>query len=68
MSEPKFERRHYKAVAEVMRNVLADLAPARFEEGDRPLPWRKIKQELGTMFIRDNPRFDRGRFEEACEP
>jgi hypothetical protein len=67
MSEPKFERRHYKAVAEVLRNVLADLGHSDADPRP-PMSWRKIKQELGTMFIRDNPRFDRGRFEEACEP
>ena len=65
MSEPKFERRHYCAVAEVLRVVLHDIA-----QPHEPVPfaWRRIKQDLGTMFIRDNPRFDRGKFEEACEP
>lgn len=68
MSEPKFERRHYKAVAEVMSHVLADLSFPRTGGDARPFLWSKLKQELGTMFIRDNPRFDRGKFEEACEP
>lgn len=59
MKEPKFERRHMKAIAEVMQ----DCYP-----GVRGGWWEVVKTRMGDMLAKDNPRFDRGRFEEACEP
>jgi len=60
MKEPKFERRHMNAVAEVVR-VVGNVC-------DRGPCWQMMKAELADMFARDNPRFKRGKFEEACEP
>lgn len=61
MKEPKFQRRHYKQIAAVLRKVAADWG--------RDAPhWSVIKTEMGHMLSVDNPRFDVGRFEEACEP
>ena len=61
MKEPKFERRHYKMIAAVIRDVA--------NHWGRTSPaWSCIKTEMGDMLAADNPRFDRGRFEEACEP
>jgi hypothetical protein len=64
MSEPKFERRHYCAIAEVIRECRSsgNLTPREAAFG------RMFKTKIGDMLAVDNPRFDRGRFEEACEP
>ena len=60
--KPRFQKRHYEAVAAVMSSV------AREFYGNRLPVWEKTKTKLGDHFINDNPSFDRGRFEEACEP
>lgn len=59
MKEPKFQRRHYEVLAAVMRDC---------HPGDSYSWWRVAKTKLGDALAEDNPRFDRGRFEEACEP
>jgi hypothetical protein len=68
MSEPKFARRHYEAVAKVMRK--AELMRQTYSPNgcEAATTWKNIRRELAVMFTADNPRFDRGRFEEACEP
>lgn len=48
-------RKHYIAIATVLRNI-SDRATRRAVVG-----------ELLTLFKRDNPRFDCGRFIEACD-
>ena len=58
---PNFERRHYRMMAELLRKVAVE------RDMSRP-SFNLIKTLLGDMFYRDNPRFDRGKFEEACEP
>jgi len=68
MKEPKFERRHYRAVADVLRSVLGRPEFHGYGANERPMQWTAIKTEMGRMFKADNPRFNAGKFEEACEP
>jgi hypothetical protein len=62
MSEPKFARRHYEAIAEIMRRTQSN------NDGGGADIWWSIREELTNLFAADNPRFHRSRFKEACEP
>jgi hypothetical protein len=58
----RFARRHYNAVAALLREnqpTADDVAPGEL--------WGMIRDSFSRMFMRDNPRFDRFRFEDACE-
>jgi len=68
MKEPKFARRHYKLIAAVMRECAVARPPIDMSDHINNARWGIIKVRMGDMLARDNPRFDRGRFEEACEP
>lgn len=59
MSNPAFQHRHYKAIADVI-NELRDAPSANsvFTE--------LLISRFGDMFQRDNDRFVRSRFEGAC--
>ena len=62
MATSMFSRRHYEAVAAILRDA-----------GNPPcdhaafLMWRTIYDRFATMFEADNPRFDRAKFQEECE-
>ena len=58
---PNFERRHYRIFAELLKDELRETDMPRFT-------FNRLKTIIGNVFAADNPRFDRGRFEEACEP
>ena len=69
-----FTRRHYVAIAEVLKQYSAD-EDAWIEkhgdvwvtaDGDTSRPRAHIK--LAQMFAADNPRFDMVKFFDACEP
>jgi hypothetical protein len=63
MSKPKFERRHYIAIAELLRNQIPDdgsVANHKF--------WARIREAMADMFADDNDHFNRPRFMDACEP
>jgi hypothetical protein len=68
MKQPKFERRHYRAIAAVLRDVAVECGVMQFGANERLMQWTAMKTEMSDMLKADNPRFDRGRFEEACEP
>jgi predicted thioredoxin/glutaredoxin len=57
-----FQQRHFEAIATMMQ----DLQPV--DEPDAFLQWLQTRAALGRLFMRENPRFDVGRFERACEP
>jgi len=63
MKEPKFQRRHYRKIAEVLR----ECHPLHHDHTGSAR-WGILKVLMGDMLAKDNPRFDRGKFEEACEP
>jgi|TARA_R110002167_G_scaffold133155_1_gene317880 hypothetical protein len=60
-----FTRRHYEAIAEVLKEYFAEQDYAETHD-IRPRP--SIEGALATMFEADNPRFDYVRFYNACEP
>jgi len=60
MKEPMFQRRHMKEIAAVISEFGRNHC--------RDLHWQAIKVTMGDMLAEDNPRFNRGKFEEACEP
>ena len=58
MSAPMFSRRHYVAVAGLVR------AAGYLETRNRG----QLVSDLSGLFAHDNERFQPGRFEAACEP
>lgn len=55
---PRFQQRHYEAIAEVFtKSYLA---------GDSA--WLYLRNDLAAMFKADNPKFKPERFKAACEP
>jgi hypothetical protein len=63
-SRNKFAKRHYEAIATAMQEA------KRLTEynGYDNIGWQFALAELSRSFMRDNPRFDRDRFERACKP
>jgi hypothetical protein len=54
-SSPKWTRRHYEQTAALIRNL-------------DPVARDANIQSYANVFTKDNPRFDRARFIEACTP
>ena len=63
----KFERRHYEAVAAVVRSCHPDTGGGTLLNIGKS-EWEIVKFKMANMFEIDNPRFDRAKFDEACEP
>jgi hypothetical protein len=62
LPKERFSKRHYVRIAEVIRELGRD-------DLDLPRPmFNRIKKSFGDMLAADNPRFNKGKFEEACEP
>ena len=59
----KFAKRHYFAIAEVIREYNAD---ANGNVSQR-IHATQLRDRLADMFADDNERFNRPRFEKACE-
>lgn len=58
---PKFQQRHYVAIAEVVNGL-------RSSDNTDNLTMGMLQHRLCEMFIADNPAFDRDRFQAACKP
>ena len=58
----KFQRRHFAAIAEIIRK--ARLRP----NDDVAEAIDDIEQDLADLFRADNPRFEAPRFYAACDP
>lgn len=58
----KFERRHYEAIAEVLRGVRADIS----DNMSPALVLGKVEAELVRTFSRDNGSFQPERFRKAA--
>jgi hypothetical protein len=57
MATSMFSRRHYEAIAAILRaNRIA-----------KPELWEDIRDDLGALFEADNEKFTRTKWEEACE-
>jgi hypothetical protein len=54
-----FNKRHYEAIAEAL-NEARDGNPLDL------LDFNVLVEALANLFSRDDPRFDRKRFEDAC--
>lgn len=54
-------KKHYKAIAEIIFRC-----PGSWEGNTRTLNESELITRLGDYFRRDNPSFDRNRFERAC--
>lgn len=61
MKQPKFDKRHRKTIAAAVSKE-ARLCPLTRAE------LRRLKTLMGDMLAKDDPGFDRSKFEEACEP
>ena len=59
---PKFSRRHYVAVAEVLNDAFTLY---NYDRSEAPAVLYILTDRMGLMFAEDNPRFDLGRFCEA---
>lgn len=55
----KYQRRHYLAIADTLKDASTDDLFAYTETV-------RIANKLADLFMRDNPRFDRQRFLHAC--
>lgn len=55
---PKFQRRHYEAIAEVLREVRESQQIPAFELASVHL----VAAKCAEVFARDNPRFVRAKF------
>jgi len=62
MSSPKFSRRHYVAVAEVLSESFDMFSKDRRQT---PAVLYALTDKMAYMFQDDNPRFDFARFWEA---
>lgn len=65
---PHFAKRHYEALALIMR----DTQPPKANDGilgydDQVCQWENCRDRLIQMLEQDNPRFDKSRFIAACE-
>ena len=58
---PKFEKRHYKVMANIIKGQLRLLDTTREREAIHT-----FKAVLADYFAADNPRFDRDKFIAAC--
>lgn len=59
----KFQRRHYNAVADILR----DAAPiAAYDSANAR--WSVIVEAFIMLFKADNPHFQPQRFRDACDP
>lgn len=61
---PKFQQRHYEAIAETMQQTYSDDSG----DGGGADTWSFIVESLADMFASDSPKFQRDRFIRACEP
>jgi len=64
IKSPKFQKRHYEAMADQIKKSFANGLPS----DEHRLLFNTCKIIVAELFESDNPKFDRGKFEERCEP
>jgi len=64
----KFCKRHYEAIATAMQAVHPGDDETTDDYHVRLEMWGDVRAELAQAFALDNQAFQRGRFEQACEP
>lgn len=47
---------------------IADALRTNPAAGRAPADWQQLRDDIADVFENDNPRFDRSRFEQACQP
>ena len=62
MATSMFSRRHYEAIAAILRDAGNDTTCYDVSE-----LWEVMRERFTTMFEADNLRFDRKKFQEECE-
>jgi len=69
MSELRFQRRHYEAVAEVMRECRKDFPVGErwVTPADCAFMLDQVTHRLSLLFMGDNPNFKPERFRKATE-
>jgi hypothetical protein len=66
---PKFAKRHYEALAQVIQGLALSNNELSNEELEELISVRQgIAGDFANMLGKDNPRFDRERFIRACVP
>lgn len=60
----RFQQRHFEAIAEVIQELTSDCERAELSFTVLEM----TKDKLCKLFASDNPNFDLGRFQRACEP
>ena len=60
----KFTRKHYRMVADAIRETRIE-QECSFRDCTNI---GRVQNQIARMFARDNGRFDRTRFDRACEP
>lgn len=70
-----FTRKHYVEVARIIHDLRVDANNALWSRGHNDgfqagarAATNRMQSDLARMFAADNPRFDRERFNVACEP
>jgi hypothetical protein len=63
----KFSKAHYIALAKVIK-MTEEAFGSNYEDCYPSDILPELKGNLGNMLYNDNPKFDRDRFLEACEP
>lgn len=61
-----FSKRHYEAVARIIRANLQDPASMFSPEDYSNGGVQMVAEDFAVLFHADNPRFDRARFLKAC--
>ncbi len=64
-----FSRRHYNAVATILRDTCPDASDESSGSywGGKLSEWQTIVWRFANLFANDNPRFDRDRFFRAID-
>jgi hypothetical protein len=64
-----FQKRHYEAIAEIIREADSSAFDVELsaERRVKNETIAELRRDFGRMFIRDNPNFDLDRFNRACD-
>jgi hypothetical protein len=63
---PKFQQRHYEAIADIMRGMKVSESDYTDEGIGKHHMWVAIMDDLINMFARDNSKFNREKFEKRA--
>lgn len=58
-------RKHFIAIANIVRDLIIDAPAAGFDEG-HTAGVEELARNMADYFVTENPNFDRARFLKAC--